>query len=48
MAKRVILGSDHAGITLKNSLKEYLKAKNYDVLDVGTDEKVSCHYPLFA
>ncbi len=46
--KRVIMGSDHAGITLKNSLRDYLKTLNYEVIDVGTDEKVSCHYPLFA
>ena len=25
MIKRVIMGSDHAGITLKNFLKDYLK-----------------------
>lgn len=42
------MGSDHAGITLKNSLKDYLKTLQYEVIDVGTDEKVSCHYPLFA
>lgn len=29
MIKRVILGSDHAGITLKNSLKDYLKSLDY-------------------
>lgn len=48
MIKRVIMGSDHAGITLKNFLKDYLKELQYEVIDVGTDEKVSCHYPLFA
>jgi len=37
MIKRVFLGSDHAGITLKNSIKEYLKSLNYEVIDVGTD-----------
>lgn len=29
MMKKIILGSDHAGITLKNSIKDYLKSKNF-------------------
>jgi len=37
MLKRVIVASDHAGITLKNSIKEHLKYLHYDVVDVGTD-----------
>ncbi len=37
MIKRVIVGSDHAGITLKNSIKQFLKTLNYEVVDVGTD-----------
>ena len=48
MIKKIIVGSDHAGIGLKNSIKEYLNSLKYEVLDVGTDEKVSCHYPLFS
>ena len=44
---KIIIGSDHAGF----ELKEYLKAKleeKYDLIDVGTHNKESCHYPLFA
>jgi ribose 5-phosphate isomerase RpiB len=37
MIKRIILGSDHAGIGLKNSIKEHLNSLKYEVLDVGTD-----------
>jgi ribose 5-phosphate isomerase RpiB len=37
MLKRVILGSDHAGIALKNSIKEYIRSLNIEVVDVGTD-----------
>ena len=44
---KIIIGSDHAGF----ELKEYLKAKleeKYDLIDAGTHNKESCHYPLFA
>jgi ribose 5-phosphate isomerase RpiB len=29
MFKRIFVGSDHAGITLKNQVKEYLQSLNY-------------------
>ncbi len=46
---RIYLGSDHAGFPLKVAIKEYLTKQNkYDVVDVGTDQKASCHYPNFA
>ncbi len=31
---KVVIGSDKAGFTLKEKVKEYLKAHHYDVLDV--------------
>ena len=46
---KLYIGSDHAGFPLKMALREYLsKSGHYDVIDVGTDQKVSCHYPVFA
>ena len=46
---KIYLGSDHAGYSLKIIVKEHLiKSGKYDVIDVGTDQKVSCHYPQFA
>jgi ribose 5-phosphate isomerase B len=48
MIKRIIIGSDHAGLGLKNGVKDYLTGLGYDVLDVGTNDKQSCHYPDFA
>lgn len=45
---KIFVGSDHAGITLKNAVRDYLISLKYDVVDVGTHEKVSCHYPDFA
>lgn len=32
---RIYLGSDHAGLALKDELQTYLKENGYDVLDLG-------------
>lgn len=34
---KIYLGSDHAGFELKNSIKEFLVRKRYDVEDCGAD-----------
>lgn len=36
MDKKIILGADPCGFTLKESVKEYLISNGYDVTDVGT------------
>ena len=48
MLKRIIVGSDHAGFKLKNELIAFLKEKAFEVVDVGTYDNKSCHYPNFA
>ncbi len=45
---KILIGSDHAGYTLKTAVKEYLQSLKYEVLDLGTTDKSSCHYPDFA
>ena len=45
---KIVIGCDHAGFGLKNLVIDHVKAKGYDVIDVGTDSTDSCHYPLFA
>lgn len=45
---KIFVGSDHAGFTLKTAIKDYLISLKYEVFDVGTNEKSSCHYPDFA
>ena len=45
---KIAIASDHGGFKLKESLKKYLADKGYDVLDVGTNNTQSCHYPEFA
>ncbi|MFP4515514.1 MAG: ribose 5-phosphate isomerase B [Desulfovibrionales bacterium] len=46
--KTVLFGSDHAGYPLKEILKEYLRAKGYDVQDLGPHTEQSCDYPVYA
>ena len=44
----VIFGSDHAGFTLKTSLKDAAQKLGFEPVDVGTDSLESADYPLFA
>ena len=45
---KIAIASDHGGFKLKESLKNYLIDKGYNVVDVGTNDTQSCHYPEFA
>jgi len=45
--RTVVFGSDHAGFTLKNILKEHL-AGRFEILDVGAHSLESCDYPVMA
>lgn len=45
---KIALGSDHAGVALKESLKDYLHKKGIQVLDVGTHSTESSDYPDYA
>ncbi len=44
----IILASDHGGFELKETLKTYLIAWGYQILDLGTHDASSCDYPDFA
>src|SRR3546814_16821663 len=49
MSQRVIaIGSDHAGFTLKEELRQTLAADGFAVLALGTDGPASVAYPDFA
>ena len=48
MQKSVIyLASDHAGCVLKRVVCGHLRAKGYDIIDLGSDGDVSVDYPDF-
>ncbi len=45
---RIALGSDHAGYTLKEVLKDYLAETSTVVTDMGTDSAERVDYPDYA
>jgi len=45
--KSIVIGCDHAGFVLKETLKKTL-ALDYHVIDVGTDSEEPVDYPDFA
>lgn len=42
---KIILGADHLGLPLKNSIKDHLISKNYEVDDIGVNENNPVDYP---
>ncbi len=44
---KVSLGCDHGGYALKESIKQFLIEKGYEVADCGTNSAESCDYPVF-
>ena len=45
---RIALGADHAGVTLKDTIKHLLDERGIDYTDFGTDSTDSVDYPDFA
>ncbi|MBI4124749.1 MAG: ribose 5-phosphate isomerase B [Deltaproteobacteria bacterium] len=45
---KIAVGSDHAGFSLKESLKKYLTAQGHEVKDVGCPSEERCDYPDYA
>ena len=46
--KRIVMGSDHAGLQLKLKVKAHLEARGFEVIDVGTHTPESCNYTVYA
>lgn len=47
--KKITIGSDHAGYSLKKKIIAHLQNDlGWEVIDVGTNDENSCDYPLFA
>ena len=46
--KRIVMGSDHAGLQLKLKVKAHLEARGFEVMDVGTHAPESCNYTVYA
>ena len=45
---KIVIGSDHGGFEYKEEIKKILLEKGYKIIDVGTNSKESCDYPVFA
>ena len=41
----IIISNDHAGVELKNKVKEYLESKGYNLKDFGNNDGESVDYP---
>ena len=46
-AEKIIIGADHGGFSLKESLKPFLAEMGFAVVDVGTDSDQAVDYPDF-
>ncbi len=47
-SRRVVIAADHAGYSLKESLKVWLESQGWSVLDLGTHSEERTDYPDFA
>ncbi|PIV39667.1 MAG: ribose 5-phosphate isomerase B [Candidatus Omnitrophica bacterium CG02_land_8_20_14_3_00__42_8] len=43
---RIVIGADHGGFKLKESLVRFLKSKGHAVKDMGAFSEASCDYPV--
>ncbi len=43
---KLAIGNDHVAIEMKETVKEYLRSKGIEVIDVGTDKPLRFHYPI--
>jgi len=47
-ARRIVIGSDHAGYALKEDIRQYLATQGFDVADYGTYSDAAVDYPDYA
>lgn len=45
---KIAIASDHAGFEMKDKIANYLKNKNIEVTNLGTNSEASVDYPLYA
>ena len=43
---KIAIGNDHAAVALKKEIMAHLQEKGYEVINVGTDQETSFHYPV--
>lgn len=47
MIMKIAMGNDHSAVAMKETIKAYVEAKGYEVIDFGTNSTESCDYPEF-
>lgn len=45
---KIVIGSDHAAFEMKEFVREFLRSKKIEVIDVGTKSSDRCDYPDYA
>jgi RpiB/LacA/LacB family sugar-phosphate isomerase len=45
---RIVVGADHAGFELKQTIADFLRSQKHEVIDVGTDSTAPVDYPDYA
>lgn len=45
---KIAIGADHAGFKLKEELKNFLKSRGDELIDVGCNSEERCDYPDYA
>ena len=45
---KIVLGCDHGGAELKNAIREHLKERDFEVLDLGIEPGEAIDYPIMA
>ncbi len=45
---KIAIGNDHVGIELKPTIIDFLKSRNIDILDCGTEIADRTDYPIYA
>ena len=45
--KTVVVGSDHAAFSMKETIKKFLESQCFNVVDVGTDSLDSVNYAVY-
>ena len=45
---KLAVGSDHAGLRLKNAVVDHLRKRGHDITDVGAIDEASVDYPDYA
>lgn len=48
MKKKMVLGTDHAGYGLKEKVAEHLRAKGFEIIDIGCFSEDSVDYPAIS